>query len=418
LFLNRDHACETSLGYVSLPRDHFERWVSELAARQRWFREHDITYAFAFAPNKEEIYLEHVPERLARAGPSPLDVLDDCAARRGVSCFIDLRPALLAAKARDGAGDPLYHPGDTHWTPRGAWVASNALLAHLHTEIATLEPSARASVEETREECMRGDLDREVGRENSLATAPMPVPLRPRALETFSRMYSSRERRFVVDDASLPRVLLLHDSFGTAIAPFLAEHCSELVCWPGYAPDEDAIESMRPDVVIQLYTERIASSVPVPMHSELRLLTSDECAAIEPSVDIDRPDVARKRLVLRGATTMASTETGEPDGVVIEMKGAADSFAVPAVAFAPGAHPIVHVDITAPQATALHVYYMTRAEPSYARTRTCRIALRHGRNDVCFEIRAEGVDGSLLVRPGLEPGRYVLHRIAIGSSPR
>jgi hypothetical protein len=187
LFLNRDHACETSLGYVSPPRDHFERWVSELAARQRWFREHDITYAFAFAPNKEEIYLEHVPERLTRAGPSPLDVLDDCAARRGVSCFVDLRPALLAAKARDVSGDPLYHPGDTHWTPRGAWVASNALLAHLHTEIATLEPTARASVEETRLERTRIG-SRSVANRRDHA---MPAP-GPRGAETLQDVLQPR----------------------------------------------------------------------------------------------------------------------------------------------------------------------------------------------------------------------------------
>jgi hypothetical protein len=416
LFLNADHSLEVSLGYGSVPREHVERWMSVLAERQRSFAERHIAYVFAFAPNKEEIYPEHVPARFARTGPSTLDDFVACAAKRGVTCFVDLRPALLSQKARDV--DPVYHPGDTHWTANGAWAACSALLEHLHATVPALPAAPRASLAQVRVPCARGDLDREVGRPNALASTLCLVPPTPRAHEVSYHVEPKCERRYTVDDRSLPRVLFLHDSFGANVQPYLAEQCAELLCLADYSLAEDVVELEKPDVVIQLYTERVMSAEPMPRYSTVRRLTSGECGAIEKTIDVDSLDAARRWLVPRGGTTIAATANGETDGFAVEMKGAADTLATPSLSLAPGAHPIVRVDVTSPTATVLHVFYMTRADPNYLRTRTCPIGLAAGRNDVCFEMLAEGVVGPLLVRPGLDAGRYVVHRIAIGSSRR
>jgi hypothetical protein len=416
LFLNTEHALEISFGYFPASPEHVESWVRALEERQRWLAERHIAYAFAIAPNKEEIYPDRVPERFARVGPSLLDALAVRAAEHGTSCFVDLRPALIAARAQDVAGDPLYYPGDTHWTARGAWVGCNALLAHLHAEVPALEPSLRESFVARRVPSPRNDLDREVGRANALESVPFLVPLHPRAYETAFQEVPKRERRFAVDDHTLPRVLFLHDSFGPSVEPYLAEHCAELVCRFDYSLAEDVIELLRPDVVIQLYTERGLVKAPLPLQTEVRKLSTSECAAIENTVDIGNLEAAQRLLVARAGTTITASAPGEAKGFTIEMNGAADNFATPPVAFASGAHPVVQIDITTPRATVLNVFYATHADPRYSRARACQIALGAGRNVVCFEILVGDVEGAMLVRPGLEPGRYVVHRLAIGSS--
>jgi hypothetical protein len=416
LFLNTEHALEISFGYLPAAPEHIERWLRALGERQRWLAERHIAYVFAFAPNKEEIYPDRVPARIARVGPSPLDALAARAAEHGTSCFVDLRPALIAARAQDVAGDPLYYPGDTHWTARGAWVGCNALLAHLHAEIPTLEPSRDESIVARRVPSLQNDLDREVGRANAAASTLFLVPLHPRAYQTGFQERPKRERRFAVDDPTLPRVLFLHDSFGPALEPYLAEHCAELVCRFDYSLAEDVIELMHPDVVIQLYTERGLVKAPLPLQTEVRKLSPSECAAIENTVDIRDLEAAQSLLVARAGATIAASAPGEAKGFTIEMNGGADNFATPPVAFASGAHPVVQLDITAPRATVLDVFYATRSEPRYSRARVCQIALGAGRNVECFEILVDDVEGALLVRPGLETGRYLVHRLAIGSS--
>jgi hypothetical protein len=416
LFLNAGRAMEVSLGYVTPGREHVERWTSVLAERQRWYAQHGIAYVFAFAPNKEEIYPEHVPAGFARTGPSVLDAFVACAQEHDVTCYLDLRPALYAEKARGADDDPLYHPGDTHWTARGGWAACNALLARLHASVPALEPAPRESLAARRVSCLLGDLDREVGRPNSLETMPAFAPQVARARETAARQFPKLERRFAVDDPSLPRVLFVHDSFGAHVDEPLAEHCSELTSLCDYSLSEDVVEAMQPDAVIQLYTERAASGEPMPPYSDLRRLSAEECAAVRMSFDVDGPEAARRLLVPHGGTRIETDEADGPDAFAIETSGDADTFATPAIELAPGAHPILHADVTCPSPTVMSVFYMTLRARRHDRARVCPIALKAGRNDVCFELLVDGVDGPLLVRPANEPGRCVLRRFAIGSS--
>jgi hypothetical protein len=59
-----------------------------------------------------------------------------------------------------------------------------------------------------------------------------------------------------VDDATLPRVVVLRDSFASAMVPLLAEHFRRSVFLWRYDFAADIIEQERPDVVIWLMTSR------------------------------------------------------------------------------------------------------------------------------------------------------------------
>ena len=419
LYFNADHALELALGRRRLSSEEVECWIRALEARERWLAERHIAYVFAFAPNKEEIYPEHVPSRLERLAPSPIDDLAALARAHGTTCFLDLRPSLLSEKALAERGDPVYHPGDTHWTSRGAWAACNALLDHLHASVPSFGRAiaARSDRVERRIPCEAGDLDRQVGRPSSLASMPCFEPRNPRARQVLYREFPRQEWRFAIDDPSLPRVLLLHDSFGPGLQPYLAEHCSELVCRWDYTLAQSVIDKMHPDVVIQIYTERGVALPPVPMTTPVLRKTPEECSAIAKTIIVDDLESAPAALVARGSTTLTALAPGAHAGIAVETTSAADTIATPPVALQAGSHPILRIDITAPRPTDLSVFYGTRADPRYQRARTCLVALDAGRNDVCVELLVDDVEGPLLVRPGLEPGRYELHRLEIGATP-
>jgi hypothetical protein len=64
---------------------------------------------------------------------------------------------------------------------------------------------------------------------------------------------------------ALPVVLLLHDSFGYAIKPYLYKHFRQahLYWHPSYGADAKLIEELNPDVVVELLVERrILNSLP------------------------------------------------------------------------------------------------------------------------------------------------------------
>jgi hypothetical protein len=64
-------------------------------------------------------------------------------------------------------------------------------------------------------------------------------------------------RQWAVEDPSLPRVLLFHDSFAGGIVALLREHCASLTCTSRANMDPPLILEQRPAIVMELWVERI-----------------------------------------------------------------------------------------------------------------------------------------------------------------
>ena len=74
-----------------------------------------IGYVFTLAPDKHVIYPEYFPRTLHPASSeSRMDQVFDAVAGTGVA--VDLRPRIVAAKARER----VYHLTDSHWNARAA----------------------------------------------------------------------------------------------------------------------------------------------------------------------------------------------------------------------------------------------------------------------------------------------------------
>lgn len=233
-------------------------WVRRLRERRDFLAARGIRYLFVLCPNKETIYPERVPTTWSRVGPTRLEQLALRLADEPDLPFLDLRPALNAAKAGDQTEDWVYTRFGTHWNGRGGYAAYRALVERLQQDFPALElvsvadcraVEATASTESLANQLYLGGRIRQ----------------RQYALELPGRSYDVQLPSGHADGAKLvtrkdldaPRLLWLHDSFGPFLEALLCESFSFVQAhWTQEFP-VDALYEARPDVVLETYVERV-----------------------------------------------------------------------------------------------------------------------------------------------------------------
>jgi hypothetical protein len=239
--------------------DELEQWRRRLEARRDWLAERGIAYLFMIAPDKASVYPQYFPRALNRVGPETrLDQLVRHLEEHSEVRIVDVRDALADAKHHG----PVYEPLDSHWNDLGAWVAYAAIAERLHVrfpQIATVP---------------LGHFERRyvTGQGNDLALLLSLGSLFPGNRLTLVPHQTRRARWLttdaalptgslgvvisVVDDPALPRAVMLHDSFGDALRPFLSEHFSRVFySWQALF-DPALIDREQPAVVLQEIVER------------------------------------------------------------------------------------------------------------------------------------------------------------------
>lgn len=235
-------------------------------------------YRVILAPDKATVYPEFLPEWAKSAPRTPTDALLACVSP---DIYVDGRPALRAAKTE--FSEPLYYKTDTHWDSLGAWVAFRAFAAR----IAEDEPELRLLSEKqlrignVRERQGGGLANllriKEKLRDDEVTVRIVmsaPVETEQYDYET-GRLKSSGGNPGVMTPTSpllvksenalnRKRVIWLRDSFGFAMAPFMAAMFTDVLqlhyvnadpaCLAGLVDDFD------PDYVFITAVERDARS--------------------------------------------------------------------------------------------------------------------------------------------------------------
>jgi hypothetical protein len=247
--------------------EELERWRRALERRRDRLAQKGIAYLFVVAPNKQTIYPEHLPDALNRPGRTRLDQLADHLRAHSDVPFLDLRPALRRAKERE----PVYRPGDSHWNDLGAHAAYERILEALAGRRPPLRPWPRGRFTAT-PAATASDLGMMLG----LPSPPRDewwelAPRTPRrAALADPGMSAASERRlvpepavaFTVADPALPSAVVLYDSFGLAVRPFLAEHFRRSLFLWRTTLEPDVLDRERPDLVIQEMCERFLQGAP------------------------------------------------------------------------------------------------------------------------------------------------------------
>lgn len=128
LFLAQDHIIEDYRCLQPFTESELQAWTAMVERRQAWLKARGCRYLFCIAPNEHTIYSEHLPASLTRVrDTSRLDQLMGYLKAHSSVAVMDLRPSLLAAKARER----VYQKTDSHWNERGAFAAYQALFGQI-----------------------------------------------------------------------------------------------------------------------------------------------------------------------------------------------------------------------------------------------------------------------------------------------
>jgi len=274
LFLTKAGIVPDFLGQNPLTEQELNIWKDVLEQRQQWLQKRGIHYLFVIAPNKAMIYPEMLPDHIRRnRGISRMDQLMEHLKNHSIVDLIDLRAPLLQAK-HTGL---LYHPKDSHWTDRGAFIAYREICKKLIEWFPDLKPFQAEDFIITKTKAaddlsMMLGLGKELEEESEGWVLKTPGSALHQQLlipNKYSRINSvaTEDQMVMENEKGKYRLVLFHDSF--SIRGGLREIMGELFVRSAFTTIETDRESLElliekehPDIVIQEIVERKLRDLP------------------------------------------------------------------------------------------------------------------------------------------------------------
>jgi hypothetical protein len=280
LFYTQDGLLEDMQGASAFSSADIHAWITYIEQRATWLAANNVAYRFLIAPDKYTIHPEMLPNSARNNAPSRLQGLMAVLDTTGAAAHVVMpHAALIARKASTSL--PLYFHTDTHWTPFGAYVAYRELMAslggYLHADALQLDdtaftPQPNPSATDLsvmirhpyREPLSAADLSQP---QQCLrdATASPPAGADMRGIKAYAATRC---------EGKTGTALVLHDSFMTALAPYLATQFGRVVYIWGQPSAETmrlAVRQEQPDVLIEERVERhmrVAPSINGPRTPE------------------------------------------------------------------------------------------------------------------------------------------------------
>ena len=252
---HRDHdALDQLTANLVLRRRQIGVWVAALEARWAWCTEHGSVMRFLIIPEKHVVYDDKLPRHVRvspqRAALQLLAALDGGLSERTSYPIEALR---AARRVR-----PTFFKTDTHWNAYGAFVAYQALMASLQSEIALHTVQEGELV--WKERPYVGDLGVRFSPERG-ETMTTAEPTANYSLVFQNHKYArgavhvyENERR------DLPTCVLFRDSFSNFLIPYLMRGFSRLVAVSSLSCHYDLLDKEKPDVVLFVVIERFLAT--------------------------------------------------------------------------------------------------------------------------------------------------------------
>lgn len=239
--------------------------------RKAYFGQKDIPFYWFIAPFKHHVYEKNLPLNVYEYKGNRSRILE--------SYFAQKQPGLIIyplTELKSAAGkELLYFKLDNHWNKKGGWIAYQALMQALRKADPALKTMKADEMQWTATIKNEGKLANFIGKEGELgdyfpevsfpgsdaAEAPnFGFPFTPGF--PYPDQY---EKHFVNPKAkNKKRVLVIRDSFGDALMPFLNETFSETLyifdAWQ-YQVNGEIIDRYKPDLVIFVTMEALLDNV-------------------------------------------------------------------------------------------------------------------------------------------------------------
>lgn len=235
------------LGTDTLSDHDIARAARIIRIQQEYVEAKGMTFAFTLAPNKNTVYPEYMPDRLAPTGlPSNRERLAQALEKQGVN-YIDLAAVLTAAKD-EGL---LYHYHDTHWNETGALVGYRAIMENIWQDGYQTYEDVRPVIKTG----YAGDLHYFLF---PAEEGNMPYPYYGISYEyqTDPSAPGNTAAIGTTSAANDRRLLLYRDSFGDGILPMLSANHGRVLYSAEFPYNYFLLDSEQPDAVVIELVER------------------------------------------------------------------------------------------------------------------------------------------------------------------
>lgn len=254
------------LGNNLANQEELKRYYDIFKYRKKVLDSIGCSYYVVIAPIKTSIYPEYLP--LSKRKNVQTTITDQIVSLldtvKGVT-VIDLRDALKHAKGNVR----MFHKTDNHWNEYGGFIAYKAIINTLSVDFPELVKNSISDynidstiVDGYKLSNMMGIYDgifenkitcEQVTTRKSKKVEKRKYP----GLPNFS-LNSKYELRFKTENDSLPKLLMIRDSFGETLIKYLNDNFSESVyifdMW-NYCLNEDILFNEKPDIFIQTVAE-------------------------------------------------------------------------------------------------------------------------------------------------------------------
>lgn len=241
-----------------------------LEAKSKALNDIGVKYIFLVPPNKQTIYPEHLPDHFKNVkGQTRFEQLMGYMDENSTFKIMDLRKPLMETKK----DYPVYFKTDTHWNDDGGFVAYKVIMHQLREffpkeNLLPIDGSV-VNVYESKDEA--GDLSnmidflgeiREPHRVLKVKTQCSEETKSLNDLDGFKMMGDGKEELVITvcEEKSL-RAVIIRDSFGAALKPFISEHFKEIYFFSrtgqyNRAKITNIVDVLKPDVLIEEIVER------------------------------------------------------------------------------------------------------------------------------------------------------------------
>lgn len=243
-----------------------QAWLAGMAGRTEWLKARGVHHLVLVGPDKEMVTPQHGPTWYRGPDPNrPAALLDRLNATAQTGDFIYPGPT-LQTKARWGLN--VYNPYETHWTGLGAYEAYVMVMERLAAAGLTDGPRPLAQFREIADDPYKPrNLSLMLGIA-SFVDADYPQfddpTVHGKLVWLTSKGDWTAPQVIETGLTGKPVLLMLRDSFSTALLPFLKGHFSRIVIYHYQDGDwrPELIERFKPDIVM---LEVIESGLPAVM---------------------------------------------------------------------------------------------------------------------------------------------------------
>lgn len=243
-------------GKYTISNDSVALIKDELVYRTKEYAKRGIKFYVMVVPIKKEIYPEFLPDYIQRAPLTVTDKIINCISNDKSINLITCKEELLQEKKKT----QVYFKHDNHWNSNGAYIGYKKLISKIAIDF----PIVNISLSVVFQDFVKkgGNLANMIILDTLLYEQSKKLIVSyPKAKEAIEGNYppvnnigkDEYEIAKKTDNTSLPKAVIIRDSFFGEMMPLVSEHFSRSVyifdAWQ-YGFNLDIVEAEKPDIVI------------------------------------------------------------------------------------------------------------------------------------------------------------------------